>query len=73
MNNTTISLYHAGIIGTKEYRKPEWVTQMEEMQEALRGKNNFNKINKSTCVSMFRIISQRLVEEKEFFEKNRVT
>jgi len=27
-----------GILGTKEYRKPEWVTQMEEMQEALRGK-----------------------------------
>uniref|UniRef100_A0A0C9QLL7 Sls_2 protein n=1 Tax=Fopius arisanus TaxID=64838 RepID=A0A0C9QLL7_9HYME len=24
------------ILGTKEYRKPEWVTQMEEMQEALR-------------------------------------
>lgn len=28
-----------GILGTKEYRKPEWVTQMEEMQEALKGKN----------------------------------
>lgn len=25
------------IVGTKEYRKPEWVTQMEEMQAALKG------------------------------------
>lgn len=27
----------AEIFGTKEYRQPEWVTQMEEMREALRG------------------------------------
>lgn len=27
----------AGIMGTKEYRKPEWVTQMEELKEQLRG------------------------------------
>lgn len=26
------------IIGTKDYRKPEWVAHMEEMQEALQGK-----------------------------------
>lgn len=25
-------------MGTKEYRKPEWVTHMEELQEALKGK-----------------------------------
>lgn len=25
------------IIGTKDYRKPEWVSHMEEMQEALKG------------------------------------
>lgn len=25
-------------MGTKDYRKPEWVTHMEEMQEALKGK-----------------------------------
>lgn len=30
-----------GIVGTKDYRKPEWVTQMEEMQKALAG--NFHK------------------------------
>lgn len=29
--------YQLGILGTKAYRKPEWVTQMEEMQEALKG------------------------------------
>ena len=29
----------AGIMGTKEYRKPEWVTQMEELKEQLRGNN----------------------------------
>lgn len=29
-----------GIIGTKEYRKPEWVTHMEELQAALKGKPN---------------------------------
>lgn len=27
-----------GIVGTKDYRKPEWVTHMEELQEALKGK-----------------------------------
>lgn len=26
------------IIGTKDYRKPEWVSEMEEMKEALSGK-----------------------------------
>lgn len=34
------------LVGTKDYREPEWVTQMEEMQEALKGKqimkNNIN-------------------------------
>lgn len=34
MKNSQIILE---IIGTKDYREPEWVTQMEEMQEALRG------------------------------------
>lgn len=29
-----------GIIGTKEYRKPEWVTHMEELQAALKGKDS---------------------------------
>lgn len=28
---------HSEIVGTKEYRKPEWVTHMEEMQAALKG------------------------------------
>lgn len=28
---------HLEIVGTKEYRKPEWVTHMEEMQAALKG------------------------------------
>lgn len=27
-------------MGTKEYRKPEWVTQMEELKEQLRGNND---------------------------------
>lgn len=27
----------AEIVGTKDYRKPEWVSHMEEMQEALKG------------------------------------
>ncbi|XP_054276642.1 uncharacterized protein LOC128995651 [Macrosteles quadrilineatus] len=27
-----------GILGTKEYRKPEWVTHMEEMKTQLQGK-----------------------------------
>lgn len=26
------------IVGTKDYRKPEWVAHMEEMQEALKGR-----------------------------------
>lgn len=30
-------LYFTEIVGTKEYRKPEWVTEMEHMQEALKG------------------------------------
>lgn len=34
-----------GILGTKEYRKPSWVTQMEEMQEALKGKSESDGID----------------------------
>ncbi len=30
------------IVGTKEYRKPEWVTHMEQMQEALKGNENID-------------------------------
>lgn len=33
-------LIRLGIIGTKEYRKPEWVTHMEELQAALKGKDS---------------------------------
>ncbi|XP_031367951.1 titin isoform X4 [Apis dorsata] len=36
VSTTTTYLSVEGIVGTKEYRKPSWVTQMEEMQEALR-------------------------------------
>lgn len=32
------------IVGTKEYRKPEWVTHMEEMREALKGNLLFSGI-----------------------------
>lgn len=41
-----------GILGTKEYRKPEWVTQMEEMQEALKGKNQekMHQLDLSNCM-----------------------
>lgn len=35
-----------GIVGTKEYRKPEWVTHMEELQEALQG----NDKQKTSCM-----------------------
>lgn len=38
----------SGILGTKEYRKPEWVTHMEEMQEKLRGKHNTSDVD---CMS----------------------
>lgn len=34
---------YLGIVGTKDYRKPEWVTHMEEMQKALKGKLQFIK------------------------------
>uniref|UniRef100_A0A336LRZ8 CSON014789 protein n=1 Tax=Culicoides sonorensis TaxID=179676 RepID=A0A336LRZ8_CULSO len=33
---TTTELRVEEIVGTKEYRKPEWVSHMEEMQEALK-------------------------------------
>lgn len=43
-NPSTFLFFHIhafilGIVGTKEYRKPEWVTHMEELQEALKGKD----------------------------------
>lgn len=34
---TEFSISFLEIVGTKDYRQPEWVTQMEEMREALRG------------------------------------
>lgn len=36
-------LLYLGIIGTKEYRKPEWVTHMEELQAALKGNRKHSK------------------------------
>lgn len=33
-----IIFFALGIVGTKEYRKPEWVTHMEELSAALKGK-----------------------------------
>lgn len=38
--NITMLFSTLGIVGTKEYRKPEWVTHMEELQAALKGNNN---------------------------------
>lgn len=43
-------LCRLGILGTKEYRKPEWVTQMEEMQEVLRGKTCVHRLNTLDCM-----------------------
>lgn len=45
-----LSFYRLGILGTKEYRKPEWVTQMEKMQEALKGKNCVHYTNVIDCM-----------------------
>lgn len=43
-----------GIVGTKEYRKPSWVTHMEEMQEAIRGKKRvFDPKTSLLCTSNF--------------------
>lgn len=33
-------------MGTKEYRQPEWVTQMEEMREALNGMFQLESLSK---------------------------
>lgn len=34
---TIIFFFQIEIVGTKDYRQPEWVTQMEEMRDALAG------------------------------------
>ncbi|KAK3921145.1 Titin, partial [Frankliniella fusca] len=36
VDQTVTELEVHGILGTKEYRKPEWVTQMEELKDALK-------------------------------------
>lgn len=38
------------IIGTKEYRQPEWVTHMEEMREALKGMFEYEHLSKMFVV-----------------------
>lgn len=40
------------IVGTKEYRQPEWVTQMEEMREALRGNMIYFIHNHQVCLEL---------------------
>lgn len=47
ISNILCILFSLEIVGTRDYRKPEWVSQMEEMKEALEGKSliiyyNFN-------------------------------
>ncbi|RLU21523.1 hypothetical protein DMN91_005896, partial [Ooceraea biroi] len=50
VSTTMTYLSVEGILGTKEYRKPEWVTHMEEMQEALRGKNRTRRLDVTDCM-----------------------
>lgn len=46
-------------MGTKDYRKPEWVTHMEEMQKALKGMYSvYIKPMKMYLKQMFRIYIQ---------------
>lgn len=40
---------YIGIKGTKAYRKPSWVTQMEELREQLKGKCNVDSLD-ACCV-----------------------
>lgn len=43
----------SGILGTKEYRKPEWVTQMEELKAALKGNEpSTNDVSGPVCLSI---------------------
>ncbi|PNF34025.1 hypothetical protein B7P43_G03475 [Cryptotermes secundus] len=53
--STSTELVVEGIMGTKEYRKPEWVTQMEELKEQLQA---------TQCVPTFvqEIVDVRAVE-----------
>ena len=41
--------FRLGIKGTKAYRKPLWVTQMEELREQLQGKCNVDSLD-ACCV-----------------------
>ena len=41
----------SGILGTKEYRKPEWVTQMEELKDALKGNQSSSSLCDPVCLS----------------------
>ncbi|EDW33137.1 GL24635 [Drosophila persimilis] len=51
---TTALFSVEGIVGSKDYRKPEWVTQMEEMQVALKAAkcspSLLNEMRDSRCV-----------------------
>lgn len=55
MNLLTLvaSFYPLEIIGTKDYRKPEWVSHMEEMQEAMKGNVNLELILKMFKCKMY--------------------
>ncbi|KAG7188130.1 hypothetical protein KM043_013353 [Ampulex compressa] len=50
VSTTTTYFSVEGILGTKEYRKPEWVTHMEEMQDALKGKNHTSSPDEIYCM-----------------------
>lgn len=39
-----------GIVGTKEYRKPEWVSHMEELQAALKGNLTYLRESIILCI-----------------------
>ncbi|XP_031619546.1 titin-like isoform X3 [Contarinia nasturtii] len=52
---TATELQVEEIVGTKEYRQPEWVTQMEEMREAL-------KAAKSAPSFVVEIVNKRVLE-----------
>ncbi|KAE8746082.1 hypothetical protein FOCC_FOCC007206, partial [Frankliniella occidentalis] len=52
VDQTVTELEVHGILGTKEYRKPEWVTQMEELKDALKGTDQCARTRNPVCLSI---------------------
>ena len=63
-----IDIFSGDFVNSKEYKKPEWVTRMEEIQKRLAGNEYLFSFKECFMMSHFiNIITQNLISFSKFY------